>query len=117
MSNLNTILNKLGKIEEIHETNLGKHQVNLANIKEIPNKLKKILDVQKKLDKVIPQIETLTKDKIEQQKLLDLYVKESSSFISEIDTQIKQLGLDESSVPNLKALKIEIDNSKGYINK
>jgi len=35
MSNLNTILNKLGKIEEIHETNLGKHEVNLALADEL----------------------------------------------------------------------------------
>lgn len=35
MSNLNTILNKLGKIEEIHETNLGKHEVDLALIDDI----------------------------------------------------------------------------------
>ena len=35
MSNLNTILNKLGKIEEIHETNLGKHEVELTLINDI----------------------------------------------------------------------------------
>jgi len=96
---------------------LASERVELANVKEIPNKLKKILDTQKKLDKVIPQIETLTKNKIEQQKLLEFYIKESNDFVSEIDKQIKQLGLDESTVPNLKSLKIEIDNSKGYINK
>ena len=35
MSNLNTILNKLGKIEAIHETNLGKHEVELTLINDI----------------------------------------------------------------------------------
>jgi hypothetical protein len=34
MSNLNTILNKLGKIEAIHETNLGKHEVELNALEE-----------------------------------------------------------------------------------
>ena len=37
MSNLNTILNKLGKIEAIHETNLGKHEVELALLDELSN--------------------------------------------------------------------------------
>ena len=35
MSNLNTILNKSGKIEEIHETNLGKHEIELNALEEI----------------------------------------------------------------------------------
>jgi len=44
MSNLNTILNKLGKIEKIHETNLGKHEVELGIIQD---DLKKIISAQK----------------------------------------------------------------------
>ena len=46
MSNLNTILNKLGKIEEIHETNLGKHEIELAlaeDLKKAENNFKSIL--------------------------------------------------------------------------
>ena len=39
MSNLNTILNKLGKIEEIHETNLGKHEIELALFDDIKNSI------------------------------------------------------------------------------
>lgn len=34
MSNLNTILNKLGKIEAIEKTNLEKHEVELSNWQE-----------------------------------------------------------------------------------
>ena len=34
MSNLNTILNKLGKIEAIEKTNLEKHEVNLSVISD-----------------------------------------------------------------------------------
>ena len=114
MNTTKSVYNRLFAEDKVE---LASERVELANVKEIPNKLKKILDTQKKLDKVIPQIETLTKDKIEQQKLLEFYIKESNDFVSEIDKQIKQLGLDESTVPNLKSLKIEIDNSKGYINK
>lgn len=44
MSNLNTILNKLGKIEEIHETNLAKHEVELG-LKE--DALKMVTDFEK----------------------------------------------------------------------
>jgi molecular chaperone DnaK (HSP70) len=114
---MNTTKSVYNRLFQEDKVELASERVELANVKEIPNKLKKILDTQKKLDKVIPQIETLTKNKIEQQKLLEFYIKESNDFVSEIDKQIKQLGLDESTVPNLKSLKIEIDNSKGYINK
>ena len=35
MSNLNNILNKLGKIEAIEQTNLAKHQIELNALEEI----------------------------------------------------------------------------------
>jgi hypothetical protein len=41
---------------------LAKHEVELANIKDIPRKLKSVLDSQKKLDKSMPELEKLKKD-------------------------------------------------------
>jgi hypothetical protein len=40
---------------------LAKHEVELANIKDIPRKLKSVLDSQKKLDKSMPELEKLKK--------------------------------------------------------
>jgi DNA repair exonuclease SbcCD ATPase subunit len=120
---MKNILDKINRADEIQanleldKTELGKHEVQLANIKEIPNKLKKLLDIQKKLDKILPQLDKLQVEKKDAINLLKMYVEQDTKFLQEIETQVKQLGLDDSSVPNLKALKIEIDNSKGYINK
>jgi len=112
MNTLKTIYDKIGKTE------LAKHEVNLANVKEIPTRLKKILDTQKKLDKILPQLDKLQVEKKDAINLLKMYVEQDTKFLQEIETQVKQLGLDESTVPNLKAFKIEVDNSKtAYLNK
>lgn len=91
MSNLNTILNKLGKIEELHETNLGKHEVNLALIddftKEANNTIK-IGDLLKKESKS-------TEDKIQNyrklEKELENQKKLIESEIKNIDTKVQDV--------------------------
>jgi hypothetical protein len=113
MNTLKTIYDKLGD-----KTELAKHEVELGNVKEIPTRLRKILDTQKKLDKILPQLDKLQVEKNDAINLLKMYVEQDTKFLQEIETQVKQLGLDESTVPNLKALKIEVGNSKtAYINK
>lgn len=44
MSNLNTILNKLGKIEEIKQTNLAKHEIELGAIENVQKEVKVLMD-------------------------------------------------------------------------
>lgn len=115
---MKNILDKINKAHEVEATKLGTHEVNLANVKEIPTRLKKILDTQKKLDKILPQLDKLQVEKKDAINLLKMYVEQDTKFLQEIETQVKQLGLDESTIPNLKAFKIEVDNSKtAYLNK
>ena len=111
---MNTMKSVFSKIAE-DKTELAKHEVNLANVKDISKKLKQLLDTQKKLDKINPQLETLQKQKKDSQGMMEMYIKESTSFLSEIERQIKDLGLDASAVPNLKSFQIELENSKGYL--
>lgn len=92
MSNLNTILNKLGKIEAIHETNLGKHEVNLALIddftKEANNTITKgdLLKKESKLtqDK-IQNYRKLEKELENQKKLIESEIKTIDSRVQDIN--------------------------------
>jgi hypothetical protein len=64
---MNTLQNVYNKLAD--KTELAKHEVELATIKDVPRKLKSVLDSQKKLDKSIPELEKLKKD-VEGQKAL-----------------------------------------------
>jgi hypothetical protein len=101
MSNLNTILNKLGKIEAIHETNLGKHEVELATI----------------YDNIKGSIETASKPFIEainnnskNVKLCKQALDNNKNLLKEIDKVeglIKSIGLD-SELKKLQNAKSQI---------
>ena len=95
-----------------NEVNLGAHEIELANIKDITSKLKSVLDNQKKLDKSMPELEKLKKDVEAQKAMLELTVKEAQDILNEVGKKVKELGLEPSSIEGFRQLETEISNSK-----
>jgi hypothetical protein len=103
MSNLNTILNKLGKIEEIEQTNLAKHEVELASkydfkpFKEEYDKA--FVDYRENYRKGI----TLAKSATDTySKDLTNLLNKSESLINEFGTKAEELGIDFRNTPTYK---------------
>lgn len=103
MSNLNTILNKLGKIEEIHETNLGKHEVELAtkyDFKPFKQEYDKAFTGYR--DNYRKGI-TLAKSSADNYfNELNSLLSRSEALIDEFGTKAKELGLDYANTPTYK---------------
>jgi len=111
MSNLNTILNKLGKIQEIHETNLAKHEVELS----IADKANKALDTfrdgifQKTSDlqdSLIVQIKDYNK-KVDAayKKFREIEKGEYLTAYTKITDMAKELGVAPNQIPDLERLQ------------
>jgi hypothetical protein len=94
MSNLNNILNKIGKIEAIRETNLGKHEIELSDYVEVVGAynsleknyntiLKQISGAKSELKKAISLIQ-------EQQNLTNNF----NSNLLDFEKKAKDLGID-----------------------
>lgn len=122
MSNLNTILNKLGKIEAINETNLGKHEVEL-NIFTDFQKNKNLAKENytkgyAKLKEVVGVIDASYKFLNEAEKS----GKEADRYIKMFEERIKALGITLPSEfikdkEEFTKLRQEIDNvMEKYIN-
>jgi hypothetical protein len=107
---MNTLQNVYNKLAD--KTELAKHEVELATIKDVPRKLKSVLDSQKKLDKSIPELEKLKKDVEGQKALLEVIVKEAQDIVEEVGKKVKDLGLEPSSIEGFRQLETEISNSK-----
>lgn len=106
MSNLNTILNKLGKIEEIHETNLAKHEIELATLDDLKKYVSDSKAFEKIAQEIISSFDNLIKEKNTLQKrsidIYDLNSKKGTEVISKLsdfEKQAKELGLDPSLNP------------------
>jgi len=105
MSNLNTILNKLGKIEEIEQTNLAKHEIELAITDELKRNVKfdndNIAVLKSKMDLITTELKNLT----------SLYEKANKGIATTGTTYdrmvgiAKELGLPESQISNLPEVK------------
>jgi|LakMenEpi03Aug12_release.lakeMendotaPanAssembly.Ray.scaffolds.fasta_scaffold210003_2 hypothetical protein len=111
MSNLNTILNKLGKIEEIHETNLNKHEVELASATDLPKLYGKAVSMANDLlgdaYRRVEEVKSILRQKE------DLGLK----MISDLDgamidfaKKAKELGIDPMTAPLYKDSKKELDD-------
>jgi hypothetical protein len=102
MSNLNTILNKLGKIEEIEQTNLAKHEVELA----IPDKLLATLKNVKQLESKFKELNSIfVKYKTEAPSLLKSIQSDLNTIEQEearILKLVTELGLSANDMPYLK---------------
>jgi hypothetical protein len=105
MSNLNTILNKLGKIEAIEKTNLEKHEIELAITDELKRNVKfdndNIAVLKSKMDLITTELKNLT----------SLYEKANKGIATTGTTYdrmvdiAKELGLPESQISNLPEVK------------
>ena len=111
MSNLNTILNKLGKIEEIHETNLGKHEIELGLTDELKRNVKfdndNISVLKSKMNLITTELKNLTSlyDKANKG------MKTTGTTYDRMVEMAKELGLPESQISNLPEVKQYEDNS------
>ena len=108
MSNLNTILNKLGKIEEI---NLGKHEIELGLTDEFKRNIKfdndNISVLKSKMNLITTELKNLTS-------LYDKANKGMKTTGTTYDRMVeiaKELGLPESQISNLPEVKQYEDNS------
>lgn len=111
MSNLNTILNKLGKIEEIHETNLGKHEIELGTLQDVFNKIdSNAKDSQKAFDMIFKAKGMLTDANTFEKGVVKNY---QSIYVelTKLTKTVKDLGLPTAEIDN--KLKLV----KGYIDK
>ena len=111
MSNLNTILNKLGKIESIHETNLGKHEVELGTLQDVYNKIdsnakdsQKAFDMRFKAKGMLTDANTFEKGVVKNYQ--SIYVE-----LTKLTKTVKDLGLSTAEIDD--KLKLV----KGYIDK
>ena len=110
MERLNKIFAEWAK--EDKRTELKSEKVELASTKDLDRKLKQLFAQQKKLDKINPAIEKLIEDQKSAKNMLDVFVRESESILSEFDKQAKDLGLSPDGVSQYKTLKNEISVSK-----
>ncbi len=110
MERLNKIFAEWAK--EDNKTELASEKVELASTKDLDRKLKQLFAQQKKLDKINPAIEKLIEDQKSAKNMLDVFVRESESILSEFDKQAKDLGLSPDGVSQYKTLKNEISVSK-----
>lgn len=94
------------------EVELSKMEVELANVKDIPKKLKSVIDVQKKLDKDMPALEKLQAQVKENKDILKMRTDEAERMLDEISQKAKELGVDPNTFQDFKQLSIEISNSR-----
>lgn len=109
MSNLNTILNKLGKIEEIHETNLAKHKIELNTIQNIINYVVKSEDIISKFEKLENEFELAEKKILDLRKQMNAYKQEAKiatdvleGELEKLEKQSKEIGVDLNTIPAFK---------------
>lgn len=114
MSNLNTILNKLGKIEEIHETNLAKHEVELSikdDAKQLITKYYGLTDtINSKYSAIQKEIRVLTEKIDEANKLAN----EMPKVISKYENLAKEIGIDVNNVQELKDMNLAVKDIVQY---
>ena len=108
MSNLNNILNKLGKIEEI---NLGKHEIELGLTDELKRNVMfdndNISVLKSKMNLITTELKNLTSlyDKANKG------MKTTGTTYDRMVEMAKELGLPESQISNLPEVKQYEDNS------
>ncbi len=116
MSNLNTILNKLGKIEEIHETNLGKHEIELSVVTEFEKAYNEALDLQAKAETNIVNYNELAKSIQTALNQAGQKFLRANAIYQEIEQMSKELGVEPSNILKNKkeTISVAIKEIDGY---
>jgi len=121
MSTINTILNKLGKIEAIEKTNLAKHEIELG-IKEDITKLNQeaskitksvaglIVDIDKNHDILIEQTKAYQIDKTQVEKIKKEYDSITSKFEQSLSDIKNNIFNSDAKIKNVKAQQNLINN-------
>ena len=113
MSNLNTILNKLGKIEELHETNLAKHEVELALVDDLISLISKADANVKSAFDLRYKGKELIRQSINEEKLAQQIYSEGLKLGKAILTKMKELGIQDPIInEKIKACEYRIAGSK-----
>ena len=102
---MNTLQNVYDKLAD--KTELAKHEVQLADLKLLENRLKDIFVYEKKLDVINPKLLELNKQKQDAVNQLKLIYKNSIETLAEFEKQAKLLGLDPATLPAFRSLKNE----------
>lgn len=102
---MNTLQNVYNKLSD--KTELAKHEVQLADLKLLENRLKDIFVYEKKLDVINPKLLELNKQKQDAVNQLKLIYKNSIETLAEFEKQAKLLGLDPATLPAFRSLKNE----------
>jgi hypothetical protein len=102
---MNTLQNVYNRLSD--KTELAKHEVNLAYLKLLENRLKDIFVYEKKLDVINPKLLELNKQKQDAVNQLKLIYKNSIETLAEFEKQAKLLGLDPATLPAFRSLKNE----------
>jgi len=114
MSNLNTILNKLGKIEAIEKTNLEKHEIELnisTDSKELVSKYFGLTDtINSKYVGINNEIRNLF-DKIDDAVELSIQMQK---LITKYEQLAKELGIDVNNIKELEDMKLAVKNVNNY---
>lgn len=108
MSNLNTILNKLGKIEEIHETNLAKHEVELSIVTDFEKAYNEAVDLQAKAEINIVDYNELAKSIQTALNQAGQKFLRANAIFQEIEQMAKELGVEPSNILKNKKETISV---------
>lgn len=122
MSNLKTILNKLGKIEEIHETNLAKHEVDLALVDELKKVNDSILTNLKNADSswrayqdYLTKAETPFRKMIQMRESLIKSTDQIQQLLKNAEVKAKDLGFNVNDIPMYSTIKSNLSKKDEII--
>jgi hypothetical protein len=117
MSNLNTILNKLGKIEEIHETNLGKHEIELSAIDNLLKKYKTLgEELGNRLVVELQKIDSIINESNNIKSIVNKY-KPLEQDIDKISKMLNELGIGDEFTHEVFSWSINADNRLKNVDK
>ncbi len=105
MNTLQAIYDKLGKTE------LAKHEVELANLKDLSSINSNLRKDEDKFDATNIKLATLIKEEQAIRKSYIEKLKLAKNLFLEFEKTVKQLGLDPSNVVEFKELKTSISNA------
>ena len=106
MNTLKTIYDKLGD-----KTDLAKHEVNLASLKDLLNINSSLSKDELKFDATNVKLATLIKDEQAIRKSYIEKLKTARNLFLEFEKGVKEFGLDPSKIVEFKDLKVSISNA------
>ena len=110
MSTLNNIFNKI-----TDKTELAKHEVELASLKDLLNINSNLSKDELKFDATNIKLAALIKDEQVIRKSYVEKLKTARNLFLEFEKATKELGLDPSNIVEFKTLKVSISNADSLL--